>query len=1241
MTAPLTAPSFTVCAELLLTEQHRRDPAALLPASNGPFPADPDEALVAVCAALAAGLPGLALRLLDRQPPLPELQAGLPDRHGTDLPGTGDLCTLRPGPDGPSPLRRALRTAALALRDNWFPGDVGVFLRGPVVDDSLPNSDFGNDVDICDDLRDVPDTSPEHFRHLSCGPLEADPGTVAVLADLLARIRVARSIVADVQGTATDQEAVTLTYLIGDSSTTSLDGAGLVAAVGLTADAVWRLDTLGWPPACAYARVLHADLLHRIGNDERAGVLLERTRRAVSHDRTLRAHCALVEGDWAASPDSHPATFDLLPTGTGPRGRRHPDTSRAAERWRAAERLYSRTGSCAGRAAARLRLSTLPDGGRAGNGPAEHLPLAAREARRARDTSLHTLALVHGIVEEARATGSPAGTVPDQLHAVADWALGDGSPSYGRGLCRLLNAHATRSREEGDLVGGRKVLRHAVDLAGRLDEPVGPHLVQSDVVDLFGGDTYLLLTAALHLLDLERVPPEATDSPRAWVHRAHDLMVAVRHATAVESPQLLSRACDLLSAHLRDQPPSDRGTDPITPLIGPVNRLARQSVSTGPGLAALFEGVADLAAGLVERSAAHLDRTLQDPRQNDYVRSAALIHSGRQEEAEELVRDLVDRGTPPGPSIDMLLRIGDADAAARRFPLRPVSPDDPGTRRPWEDLSRLAQIRLAQQDPDRATALAYRALALYEERLLRLSRDLLRTPAGDDPTVARAYLTAVVGNILMADRAQAAGDPRTARTLRATALRTADRARSGLRIPAAPGDPVPRRELAEWLRRSTGWSAAVESVVREVLAGRSPCPARTRAEIDRAESALALAEAPLVRREPGDRPVRVGDPWDRDETLRCLEAGTVLLEYHHYDTQLVVFALTGDGLRSERTTIRPYQVEACVHDLYRELATGTGDSRDHGGGACAARLSELLLDPVREAVSAADRILIVPTGVLSRVPWHLLPAEGGELGRGRPVSFLPACGPLPRLARGGPVRTDRGALVLGDPADAVDGTGRSLPVLPGARAEARAVARLHGGTALVGRDATRRALTAGTQDGPVGVLHLACHCGIDGRWPHLSHVSLCGGERMGLGDLVAACIGCDLVVLSVCTLGEFRAVDGGDLTGLARALFAVGVRHLVAPLWPVDDRTGCLFAVDLTRRILAGATVAHAVHAAREALRTQDPRTGRATYRELLGATGARSVPVPVRRTPVPDGTGTAPVPSGPLSWASWAHIGL
>lgn len=192
---------------------------------------------------------------------------------------------------------------------------------------------------------------------------------------------------------------------------------------------------------------------------------------------------------------------------------------------------------------------------------------------------------------------------------------------------------------------------------------------------------------------------------------------------------------------------------------------------------------------------------------------------------------------------------------------------------------------------------------------------------------------------------------------------------------------------------------------------------------------------------------------------------------------------------------------------------------------------------------------------------------------------------------------------------------------------------------LTGPDVTRKAVVE--QSAGRSVLHLATHGVANGRWPHLSYLALAGTERLSVGDLMAAAMGTDLVVLSACRTADGRPTAGGDIVGLMRAALVGGSAHLIASLWPVDDLTGCLFAADVAKRIAGGTAVADAVYLAREAIRVGTFRDRLAAYAALQPG-AANPEPAPGRR----DLSAQLPVerqarPDHPFFWAPFIHVGI
>ncbi|MEM6930778.1 MAG: CHAT domain-containing protein, partial [Myxococcota bacterium] len=185
------------------------------------------------------------------------------------------------------------------------------------------------------------------------------------------------------------------------------------------------------------------------------------------------------------------------------------------------------------------------------------------------------------------------------------------------------------------------------------------------------------------------------------------------------------------------------------------------------------------------------------------------------------------------------------------------------------------------------------------------------------------------------------------------------------------------------------------------------------------------------------------------------------------------------------------------------------------------------------------------------------------------------------------------ALVVGNPGEGTVftcGQSAQLSALPGAEAEARAIADLYGedATLLVGDQADGLRLEAWHPD--FGVLHLATHgyaCARDpldsivqlgtvgaatwrrrrGAWmrkddPRLpvrtEPEGLDGPRPEVRGELTAREVidrwqlDADLVALSACETGLGQSSHEGTI-GLLRAFVAAGARSVLVSLWPVDD----------------------------------------------------------------------------------------
>ena len=232
------------------------------------------------------------------------------------------------------------------------------------------------------------------------------------------------------------------------------------------------------------------------------------------------------------------------------------------------------------------------------------------------------------------------------------------------------------------------------------------------------------------------------------------------------------------------------------------------------------------------------------------------------------------------------------------------------------------------------------------------------------------------------------------------------------------------------------------------------------------------------------------------------------------------------------------------------------------------------------------------------LPWEVLDTSSVEIAGSDPRPWAIRSKLLRKLrtaefrAQVSDATADGSILVIGEPM-----CDESMyPPLPGARAEAIAVAtRLTSGSA--GVDAARvRALTSGNDDArniinalferPYRIVHVAGH-GMPGAE---GGVVLSGGTFLGAAEVQAMRVVPELVFLNCCHLAARDAktvlapYDRVEFAAnIAEALIGTGVRCVIAAGWAVEDKPAELFATTFYDTLLGGARFIDAVAAARSA----------------------------------------------------------
>jgi hypothetical protein len=312
---------------------------------------------------------------------------------------------------------------------------------------------------------------------------------------------------------------------------------------------------------------------------------------------------------------------------------------------------------------------------------------------------------------------------------------------------------------------------------------------------------------------------------------------------------------------------------------------------------------------------------------------------------------------------------------------------------------------------------------------------------------------------------------------------------------------------------------------------------------------------PAAQISPPQRPPPV-------RTLRAALAEAALLEFIRLDGTLHVLTLTGDRMRlcqlgpAAQAQELIDRARFALHRLARHHPADAGSAAARAMLAdAAARLDALLLGPV--AGETTDRpLVVVPTGALQSLPWSILPSCAG-----RPVTVTPSATLWHAgRRRGGGQRGP--ALVVGGPG------------LPGACAEAAAVAAVHHVAALTGTAATAEAVTARLEGARLA--HLAAHGHIHPNNPLFTSLTLADGPLTGY-DVERLRQAPQLVVLAACDVGRSTVRPGDELLGLSAAFLALGTQHVIASVVPVPDAETAPLMIAFHRLLAAGVPAATAL----------------------------------------------------------------
>ena len=368
-------------------------------------------------------------------------------------------------------------------------------------------------------------------------------------------------------------------------------------------------------------------------------------------------------------------------------------------------------------------------------------------------------------------------------------------------------------------------------------------------------------------------------------------------------------------------------------------------------------------------------------------------------------------------------------------------------------------------------------------------------------------------------------------------------------------------------------------------------------ELSEASRARGLLEVlqPRLRRAPPNawtRSLAQASRAPRPQGRKTLGEGVTALVFHQLEDRLLAWFVTDSPTAEGQLALRRF-VEVPLSRTRLETMVAKIEAslpRSIPLTAFDAAVGDLsrALEPILVEVHGDQDLILVPDGFLHRVPFAALksPDTGMRLAEVTSVLFAPSLAlahhPASPLSAGrvpGPVVS----VGASRPAQS------TLPPLRLARQEARRIADLYNGTALLGDAADPATVLEHLAQASIG--HFAVHATPASRLSQQSRLHLGSPDPLESYQIVGSDLSrLKLVFLSACegAAGPLRPSEG--TASLVRDFHAAGASSVVATGWRIEDEKALDFALAFHRRLRAGRPPAEALRDAQlEFLAAADP----------------------------------------------------
>ncbi len=416
------------------------------------------------------------------------------------------------------------------------------------------------------------------------------------------------------------------------------------------------------------------------------------------------------------------------------------------------------------------------------------------------------------------------------------------------------------------------------------------------------------------------------------------------------------------------------------------------------------------------------------------------------------------------------------------------------------------------------------------------------------------------------------------------------KARSFLETLGEPRDELRRHLEPSRRKKEDEISSRISAVVREVSQG--DLPKGRLAELQRTlrqfeDEYLTFisrmnARETKVTNFTSPLPIRVKQVQER-----LLDEKTAILEYFLGENSSLLFSITKYEFMIFSLPPRA-EIQNSI-GAYTKLLSDPPQGKWKGAPAAERLSRDLLFAALKKLPKPIDRLIIVPDGILFRLPFETLPLLRDQtssedlLISKYTVSYGSSCSSLLILKEAhNKYQYRRGLLAFGNPTDAsvvssarknkislanimketYQDQGFDFSPLAQSDQEIKDVSRYfskNNRAVYLGKEADEETIKRISLE-DYQVIHFACHGFLDEKIPFRSALVLSTHERSGedgflqVREIANLRLAAELVVLSACQTSRGYDERGEGILGLTRSFFFSGARSVVSTLWEIGDK---------------------------------------------------------------------------------------